>query len=85
MMIGLTSISQTKEITGKVNKNYKAYNPTLSVHLKKWDIYEVSASKLFNQLQQSENENLVHLDWGKDHNWQLSLFPNNLRSSDYEI
>ena len=84
-MIGFTSTSQTKNSIGKTNTNFKAYNSTLSVHLKKWNIYEVSATKLFNQLQQSENENQVHLDWSKDHDWQLSLFPINLRSSDYEI
>jgi len=53
--------------------------------LKKWNIYEVSAAELFNQLQQSDGENQVHLDWGKNHNWQLSLFPNEMRSKDYQV
>ncbi|MFT6322417.1 MAG: hypothetical protein ACJAT4_003354, partial [Granulosicoccus sp.] len=57
LMIGFTSISQTKKIDIKTNTTFKSYNSVLSVHLKKWNIYEVSAAKLFNQLQQSEEEN----------------------------
>ena len=85
LMIGFTSISQTKKIDVKTSTTFKSYDSALSVHLEKWNIYEVSAAELFNQLQQSEEENQVHLDWGKDHDWQLSLFPNNLRSADYEM
>ncbi len=85
LMIGFTSISQTKKNDGKTNTSLKSYDSALSVHLKKWKVYEVSAAELFNQLQQSDGENQVHLDWGKDHDWQLSLFPNDLRSPDYEV
>jgi PKD repeat protein len=84
-MIGFTSISQTKKIDEKINTTLKSYDSALSVHLKKWNVYKVSAAELFNQLQHSEGENQVHLDWSKSHNWQLSLFPNDLRSSDYKV
>ena len=85
LIIGFTSIAQTKKIDAKTNSTFKSYDSALSVHLKKWDVYEVSAAELFNQLQQSDGENQVQLDWGKNHNWQLSLFPNDLRSHDYEV
>ncbi len=85
LLISFSSVSQTQKNDGKTNTTFKSYDSTLSVHLKKWNVYEVSVAEIFNQLQQSENENQVHLDWGKDHDWQLSLFPNNLRSSDYEM
>ncbi|MFK8006955.1 MAG: PKD domain-containing protein [Saprospiraceae bacterium] len=85
LMIGFSSSSQSQRNDAKTNTIFKSYDSALSVHLKKWNVYEVATAELFNQLQQSENENQVHLDWGIDHDWQLSLFPNNLRSADYEI
>ena len=83
LSVGFTSFSQNT-FQGK-EVNLKSSSAVLSEQFKDWKIYEISSSDIFTQLQQTSNESQINLNLGKDYQWQLSLFPNDMRGLNYQV
>ncbi|MEM6964472.1 MAG: PKD domain-containing protein [Bacteroidota bacterium] len=84
MSFGSFLFAQSNTIKGK-KVNLKADAPILEDHFKKYHIYEIEALEIFNSLQAPPEEKQLRLRMGKNFDWQLSLFSNDMRSEDYRV